>query len=731
MAKSRIPEGSVAFNEANKLYLYQVLSEALGCGKQIFLPKAYEAIEAVELTCEGLGYNDPKALFEALSEFATITTFKGGRFYVTISRNEAWDAALAKPTKDKGAGKGAKPWKRKKGSLKPVRPKMRVIVAEEPEVVESADPAEASAAASGNAASAGDQSAKAEAPNATAPAEAPDAPKPQATGDAPAATEADLAAQTVKPAEAEAPEAHAAPEPRATTDPLAGIKAQVSKLAAQAGAEQHNDSSAEDHEPALAAEPAHAAQPALAASPAPASAAMPVLAPEPASATPVAAAPPAPARRDDFPHSFADDVSIKPALLGMLTRILPIDADLMTLLDEDFRVARATGTATGSRARLTFPLRYLQEDGSAPVTLTIRRSAKPGDIRPWQLILVDGDDGTGRAHEAVGLEGLPQATTGFWRALSRHSAGVPETDPVRELAQFMMMGSWDTFLGTIATAAAPEGWNYPGEGVGKASRYGILREYLAATVARVRATDALAVSPDGSFAAFDSGLVSPVSEPLYIALEATGTDIPWRFAGIAEAGTGELGARITATFAELPQGAHYLDTLDDVRPCPEALVIPDYRALLTEGLAYLPKAFLATQLEGTEAEQLLERATTAAPAERTSALRELGRVVSGNPGRYRRICRALDDAIDLSCRAARQSYRHAAAAYDPARNVKLLLLPLALVDDARVDCAVALERMPSGAYQVAHPLTLAHAYSAARVVSKEMPTWLNPATVLA
>ena len=433
-----------------------------------------------------------------------------------------------------------------------------------------------------------------------------------------------------------------------------------------------------------------------------------------------------PARNAELPKSFIDEVSPKAALMGLLTRMLPIDADILTILDEDWRVARATGTATGSRNLVTFPLRYLQEDGSAPVSVTIKRSSKATDARRWQLALVDGDDGTGRAHEAVGLEGLPQEQGGCWAQLSPRSHAASMADPARDLAQFMEIGTWEQALGTLARTAAPERWNYPGEGVGAKSRYGVLRDYLASTLARVRATDALATAADGSLAAFDTGLLSPLDEKLYAVLSPTGIDIPWHLEGFAEAGSGELGSRLVAAIGELPAQASYLRSIDDVAPRVGAMVIPDYRALLSECLDRLPQGWLREQLGGAGASAAFEALCAAtAPAEQTSAKRTLAHAIEGEPALFRRLCRALDDAIGLSMRRAQASYRHVAPAYDAARDRMLLMLPLALVDETSVDCALALELMPSGAYQAASVVTLPAAYAAARTISSQMPTWLT------
>lgn len=685
MAKRHIDDGPVALTNANRLYLYKLLGEALGIGRQTFLPRALEALAAEGITPENLGHPDAQALFSALSDFCQLTAFKGGRFYVTVTRREDWDQvlAVAEAPRQGGAGKGGKPWKRKKGALKPSRPKTRQGETErepEPEVgpEQPKDTADVNALEVGGAAEA--QTEKAE------PVAAETGEEARAEGQTAAPSDAGDTDQTPRPARAAE---HAKPEaqlePSSPAPASSGIPSILEQIAATSVA--------------------------------------PVAAPKAVTSSPHA----------DLPRSFSDDVSIKPALLGLLTSILPFDADLMAVLDEDWRVARATGTTAGSRNLVTFPLRYLQEDGSEPVRVTIRRTARPGDARRWHLTLVDGDDGTGQAHEAAGIEGLPEAEGGYWCDLSpRPAAGTERPDPIRDLAQLMEIGTWNQALGTLATAAAPERWNYPGEGVGKASRYGILREYLSATLARARAEGRLATSADGSLAAFDTGLMTPMDEELYAVLSPTGTDIPWHLDGFATAGAGELGSRLVASLSELPARATYLASVDDVALRDGALSVADYRSLLGDGLARLPQGFLSAQLDGTDAAHELDglsRATT--PQGRRDALRRLSHAITGEPGRYRRICRAIDDAIDLAQRRARQSYRLVAPAYDAARDRMVLLLPLALVDDARTDCALVLELMPSGAYQAARVTTLAHAYAAARVVSREMPGWLSPEDVLA
>ena len=778
MAKAKNTYGPVQLTPANKLYLYQLLSESIGIGKQTFSTRALEALAEQEITPEALGHESAQSLFEALSDFVQLTPFKGGRLYVTVLRQEEWDSALeaaGSGTSEGGkqaGGKGGKgkPWKRRKGGLKPVRPKLVEPAAEEP--VEEEPPAKE--AAEGAVELATDMNDEAGASVTTETndvagdtgenieqAPATDEANEGATGSgvpsileqiAAQAGAAEAAASTVEPAAEAEVAAKATPgaagEQQATAD--AQTEGAPNQQIASSAATEAEASGADDDKPTAPEAPKQASplaslleqieaqtvpfdvaptEPATGTRTSQGAAGAQATSQRNATASPASVATAAAGRRTsnaELPKSFIDEVSPKAALMGLLTRMLPIDADILTILDEDWRVARATGTATGSRNLVTFPLRYLQEDGSAPVSVTIKRSSKATDARRWQLALVDGDDGTGRAHEAVGLEGLPQEQGGCWAQLSPRSHAASMADPARDLAQFMEIGTWEQALGTLARTAAPERWNYPGEGVGAKSRYGVLRDYLASTLARVRATDALATAADGSLAAFDTGLLSPLDEKLYAVLSPTGIDIPWHLEGFAEAGSGELGSRLVAAIGELPAQASYLRSIDDVAPRVGAMVIPDYRALLSECLDRLPQGWLREQLGGAGASAAFEALCAAtAPAEQTSAKRTLAHAIEGEPALFRRLCRALDDAIGLSMRRAQASYRHVAPAYDAARDRMLLLLPLALVDETSVDCALALELMPSGAYQAASVVTLPAAYAAARTISSQMPTWLT------
>lgn len=118
----------------NQIYLYRLLSESIGCGRQTIMGKVEEALAADRMGAEDLGFESTRALLEALDAFVALTVFKGGRIYATVTAQPAWDEALAAP--EKQAAPVGKSWKRKKAdkSLKPVRPRrVKRAVEEAPE----------------------------------------------------------------------------------------------------------------------------------------------------------------------------------------------------------------------------------------------------------------------------------------------------------------------------------------------------------------------------------------------------------------------------------------------------------------------------------------------------------------------------------------------------------------------------------------------------------------------
>lgn len=242
--------------------------------------------------------------------------------------------------------------------------------------------------------------------------------------------------------------------------------------------------------------------------PAPVSAAIPTPAPAPAPARPERA-------HADLPQDFYADVRCPDEQLSTLYQLLPADVDPMATLEEDFRLARSTHALEGTRSNVTFPLRYQRADGS-PVTVTLRRTARAQAGKHWTLAEVTGD-----APETVGLEGLSRRVEGAWRAFASDEDAAAATSPEDELARYAVLGSWDRLLADLAGAAEAENWG---------TDLHVLKDFLTMTFHRERLQGRLAVTDDGSTAAFDTGLLSPEGEPICAVLEPRDGDIAWELA---------------------------------------------------------------------------------------------------------------------------------------------------------------------------------------------------------
>lgn len=475
----------------NALYLYRLLGRELGVGKQTSMARVAEVLEADGIWPEDLGCADVRALCEALTDFAKVTAFKKGQVFVTVMRNEELDRMLERagePTAAEKAASKGKPWKHRKGTkaVKPQKPRH----VEKPVAEPAAEPA---------------------------PDLAPEPMPEPVTGPAPE--------PVAEPAAEEEPQAEAAVERTAeaevTSEPATKVEV-ASEPAAEPEPEPEPEPAPQaepEPEPAPAApepsikltitfDPGPEPELAPATEPVPVSAAVPTPAPAPAPARPERA-------HADLPQDFYADVRCPDEQLSTLYQLLPADVDPMATLEEDFRLARSTHALEGTRSNVTFPLRYQRADGS-PVTVTLRRTARAQAGKHWTLAEVTGD-----APETVGLEGLSRRVEGAWRAFASDEDAAAATSPEDELARYAVLGSWDRLLADLAGTAEAENWG---------TDLHVLKDFLTMTFHRERLQGRLAVTDDGSSAAFDTGLLSPEGEPICAVLEPRDGDIAWELA---------------------------------------------------------------------------------------------------------------------------------------------------------------------------------------------------------
>ena len=411
----------------NHIYLYRLLRDAIGCGKQTFMTQVEEALAAGDMTAYDLGFESTRELLEELDDCIKLTVFKGGRLYATVIANDAWDAALAKGEDKLKATKGAKQSykKKKRGEkdLKAVRPKhvkrpepaVEAVPEPEPEIevaIEVTAEAETEIAATTDPEVISEQEVTAElneAPKSTTE-EAANQPE------TPAFQNSDVfgdEAEDDQPADQGASESTPEPETpqpaislTVVYDPEnanAGITTMASTpIEAKSSVENESATQVEIKTAAADApvtvEPADSAikpdstpepAPVIESVPAAACDQIPAPAPSPAPAAAPAPAPAAPTIPEDFPVDFATEVFCPGPLLHQLSTYLPYGADTLGIVGEYYWIARERGTIEAARNRANFPLRYTQAGERHEVTVRIRRNTTGGLGATWAIDKVE------------------------------------------------------------------------------------------------------------------------------------------------------------------------------------------------------------------------------------------------------------------------------------------------------------------------------------------------------
>lgn len=413
----------------NHIFLYRLLRDAIGCGKQTFMTQVEEALAAGDMAAYDLGFESTRELLEELDDCIKLTVFKGGRLYATVIANDAWDAALAKgedkPKAAKGAKQSYKKKKRGEKDFKAVRPKhvkraepkpvAEVAPEPEPEIeaaIEVTAEAETEITATTDPEVISEQEATAElneAPKSTTE-EATDQPE------TPAFQNSDVfgdEAEDDRPNDQDTTESTPEPETpqpaislTVVYDPEnanAGITTMASTpIEAKSSVENENATQVEVETSAadapITVEPADSTiKPETTPEPAPVIESVPASAcgqiPAPASASAPAAAPtPAPAVPtipEDFPIDFATEVFCPGPLLHQLSTYLPYGADTLGIVGEYYWIARERGTIEAARNRASFPLRYTQAGERHEVTVRIRRNTTGGLGAAWTIDKVE------------------------------------------------------------------------------------------------------------------------------------------------------------------------------------------------------------------------------------------------------------------------------------------------------------------------------------------------------
>lgn len=249
-----------------------------------------------------------------------------------------------------------------------------------------------------------------------------------------------------------------------------------------------------------------------------------------------------------------------------------------------------------------------------------------------------------------------------------------------DLFDFAFVAEVDQQLTRLAELAEREGWAY--RYAQSEHPYPILYNYARYTYRKVAEENKIAVSEDGQFACFNTGLVTQNQEPLFASFETKRREDaqPWFFKGWLRKGQWEL-----TKFPELPDLASYFDD-------PSCLVLDTRKDFRVNG------------------EHIIEDSKERFP-EPYRSMDNFG------------LQTFLKGAIDNAKERVRRNYKTAIPQYY--RGQIQLLLPLCFANPQRADLALVVERH-STFYRATTCLTLDAAYNNARQLTKPDRDWLQP-----
>ena len=298
-------------------------------------------------------------------------------------------------------------------------------------------------------------------------------------------------------------------------------------------------------------------------------------------------------------------------------------------------------------------------------------------------------------------------------------------------------------LAILADLALPEDWS--GGDPDPRHTYAILRRYLKYTFLRLTYENKVMIAQDPDFddpqeeyAAFSTGLVDRKYEYIYALFKKCTQDKGsryWYLLGFVVPGE-DAGKTLIRVFNPLPKKADYFgnrienmlyDTTTGSLSC-------DYTHMLIERCSRLPIDFLKDNcpsamldIDGISIDEAY--ALNALDSRRIAYFAKLGDRIQNDSRTLNRLKYRFKDATDMALKRVEWNYKTAIPMYFPRKNRGSLLLPLALVEENKVDLALVVSRHSNGSYQGETILPLSMAYQDSRLVSRPDSDWLQPSVL--
>jgi hypothetical protein len=287
------------------------------------------------------------------------------------------------------------------------------------------------------------------------------------------------------------------------------------------------------------------------------------------------------------------------------------------------------------------------------------------------------------------------------------------------LLQWAWMGDFKYTLRVLSEFALPEQWYYGH--TRRTDYYPILGNYLIYTFFRLQKENKVRECED--YAAFNTGLVDKKYKQIFALFQKTNNYTQnWEFKYFCVAGEEWSGKTLVANFKPLPARANYFrEVADMIYDTTSGEPSIDDKHIFIENTDRLPYTFIE---DNCPKGFTLKDTSKMEFEERKEYFKALGSAIEADEKTYRYMKARLDDAVKLALKRIDWNFKTAIPMYYPNKNKMSLLLPLALVNDDKVDVALVVERTPSGNYLGHTILPLSWAYSNARLVTRPDSDWL-------
>ncbi|MDA8154236.1 MAG: DUF3825 domain-containing protein [Acidithiobacillus sp.] len=251
-----------------------------------------------------------------------------------------------------------------------------------------------------------------------------------------------------------------------------------------------------------------------------------------------------------------------------------------------------------------------------------------------------------------------------------------------------------------------------------------LQNYVRHTFTRLCYENKICVSPDGEFAAFNTGLVDDRYQPIFaLCVKNTGESAQaWFLDSFCVAGENFSGKRLVTIFNLLPQAAYYFsepsDAIYNIEAGPPYI---DWEHIIEENSDRVPPELLEKITRNFD----VKDCSCLCEAEIEEYKESLSEYLRKDRFAYRQLIDVFNRSLDLALKKVRWNYKTAIPVYYPTFNKLSLLLPLCLIAEDHVDVALVVERTKSGNYLGHTIYPLDWAYSNARLITRPDSDWLR------